>query len=90
MGPMIPKEMIYNLHCGDVRGDVPLPPHGTDTRNSDPRWLTSEIKKIICKRKRLYDMYKRTNCSISHEGYNSYRYKVTNEIRTAKNFVMKN
>ena len=28
---MIPKEMEYNLHYGDVRGDVPLPPHGTNT-----------------------------------------------------------
>ena len=26
MGPMIPKEMKYNLHYGKVRGDV-LPPH---------------------------------------------------------------
>ena len=24
MGPMIPKEMKYNLHYGDVRGDVEL------------------------------------------------------------------
>ena len=27
MGPMIPKEMKYNLHYGDVRGDVLPPPH---------------------------------------------------------------
>ena len=25
MGPVIPKEMKYNLHYGDVRGDVLLP-----------------------------------------------------------------
>ena len=31
MCPMIPKEMIYNLHCGDVRGDVLPPPYGTNT-----------------------------------------------------------
>ena len=31
MGPMIPKEMKYNLHYGKVRGDVLPPPHGTNT-----------------------------------------------------------
>ena len=29
--PVIPKEMKYNLHFGDVRGDVLPPPHGTNT-----------------------------------------------------------
>ena len=28
---MIPKEMKYNLHFGDVRGDVLTPPHRTNT-----------------------------------------------------------
>ena len=31
MGPMIPKEMKYNLHYGDVRGDVLPPQHSTNT-----------------------------------------------------------
>ena len=31
MEPMIPKEIKYNLHYSDVRGDVLLPPHGTNT-----------------------------------------------------------
>ena len=31
IGPMIPKEMKYNLHYGKVRGDVLPPPHGTNT-----------------------------------------------------------
>ena len=26
---MISKEMKYDLHYGDVRGDVILPPHGS-------------------------------------------------------------
>ena len=34
MGPMIPKEMIYNLHYGKVRGDILPPPHGTNTSYS--------------------------------------------------------
>ena len=28
---MIPKEMKYNLHYGEVRGDVVPPPYGTNT-----------------------------------------------------------
>ena len=28
---MIPKEMKYNLHYGDVREDALPPPHGTNT-----------------------------------------------------------
>ena len=31
MSQFIPKEMKYNLHYGDVRGDVLLTPHGTNT-----------------------------------------------------------
>ena len=31
MGPMIPKEMKYNLHYGNIRGDFLPPPHGTNT-----------------------------------------------------------
>ena len=27
-GPVISKEMKYNLHYGEVRGDVLRPPHG--------------------------------------------------------------
>ena len=31
MGPMIPKGMKYNLHYGEVRGDVLRQPHDTNT-----------------------------------------------------------
>ena len=30
MGPMIPKEMEYNLHYGKIRGDVLPTPKGTN------------------------------------------------------------
>ena len=30
MGPIIPKEMKYNLHYGKVREDILPPPHGTN------------------------------------------------------------
>ena len=31
MGPMIPKEMKYNLHYGKVQGDILPLPHSTNT-----------------------------------------------------------
>ena len=31
IGPVIPKEMEYNLYYDEVRGDVVLQPHGTNT-----------------------------------------------------------
>ena len=34
MDPMIQKEMKYNLHYGDVRGDILSPLHGTNTNCS--------------------------------------------------------
>ena len=40
---MIPKEMKYNLHYGDVREDVLPPPHGTNTSCSLEK-LTMMIK----------------------------------------------
>ena len=33
---MIPKEIKYNLHYGDVRGDVLLPPHDTTPATVEP------------------------------------------------------
>ena len=45
---MIPKEIKYNLHHGDVRGDFLLPPHGTtpDTaeKNKCQKGLPLETK----------------------------------------------
>ena len=32
MGPMIPKEMKYNLHYDKVGGDILPLPHGTNTK----------------------------------------------------------
>ena len=43
MGPMIPKEMKYNLYYGKVRGDVLPPPHGTNTSCSV---VKKNVKKI--------------------------------------------
>ena len=57
-------------------------------RQSDPPWLTCEIKKIIRKRKRLYKKYKKTKRPADFEKYKHTRNITTAEIRKAKQFVI--
>ena len=56
-------------------------------RETDPPWLTSKIKKMKRKRKRLYDKYMQSRTEINHDNYKMYRNKVTNEIRKSKKSV---
>ena len=53
-------------------------------RQSDPPWLTNNIKKMMRKRKRLYDKYKRSNNIVDFENFKQIRNRVTNEIRKSK------
>ncbi|MCG8113231.1 MAG: reverse transcriptase domain-containing protein, partial [Candidatus Thiodiazotropha taylori] len=53
-------------------------------RQSDPPWLSNDIKKLIRKKKRFYDKYKRTNNMHDFENYKHIRNKLTNEIRKSK------
>ena len=46
MGPTIPKEMKYNLHYGDVRGDVLPPPHGTNTSCSVAKQMPKAVLNV--------------------------------------------
>ena len=46
MGPMIPKEIKYNLHYGEVWGDVLRSPHGTNTSCSVVKVYTTKIYRI--------------------------------------------
>ena len=43
MGPMIQKEMRYNLHHGDVRGDVLPLPHGSNMSFSLKRLIVQSL-----------------------------------------------
>ncbi|MCG8047067.1 MAG: reverse transcriptase domain-containing protein, partial [Candidatus Thiodiazotropha endolucinida] len=54
-------------------------------RKSDPPWLTNDIKKLMRKRKRLYDKYKRTKQEQDFNKYKQVRNQVTAFIRKAKN-----
>ena len=54
-------------------------------RKSDPPWLNRKlIKRMMRKRKRQYNKYKRTNNDNDHSTYKRFRNKVTNEIRQSK------
>ena len=58
---MIPKEMKYNLHYGDVREDVLPPPHGTNTSCSLEKltMMIKESKTIISKKMGLDILHKK-------------------------------
>ena len=53
-------------------------------RQSDPNRLTYSIKKMMRKRNRLYDKYKRTKTVADLENYKHYRNHVTNAVRKSK------
>lgn len=53
-------------------------------RQSDPSWLTNNIKKMMRKRKRLYDKFKRSKSTVDFENYKHIRSKITSEIRKSK------
>ena len=55
---MIPKEIKYNLHYDDVRGDFLRPPHGTTSAtvecNKSKQGLPLEIEQIMYKETKGY------------------------------------
>ena len=53
-------------------------------RNSDLSWLSNSIKRLMRKRKRLFDKYKKYKSLVDFENYKHVRNKVTNEIRKSK------
>ena len=61
-----------------------IPNKDIKIRKSDPAWLTTDIKRLMRKRKRLYDKYKRSKNITDFEIYKNIRNKVTFEIRKSK------
>ena len=66
-----------------------IPNKTIKVRQSDPKWLTNEIKQLIRKKKRLYDKYKQTLGINDFEKYKQTRNKVTNAIRKSKSDEIK-
>ena len=61
-----------------------IPNKKVKIRQSDPSWHTSEIKKMIRKRKRLYTKFKRSKTPTDFENYKQIRNKTIAEIRKSK------
>lgn len=53
-------------------------------RTSDPPWLTNNIRRLMRKRKRLYDKYKSSKNQSDFDNYKRVRNEVTKEIRNSK------
>ena len=53
-------------------------------RKSDSSWLTNNIKRLMRKRKRLYDKYKRSKNQTDFNNYKQVRNDVTFQIRKAE------
>ncbi|MES9992770.1 MAG: endonuclease/exonuclease/phosphatase family protein, partial [Candidatus Thiodiazotropha sp.] len=70
--------------------DKHIPNKTIKIRKSDPSWLTNNIKRLIRKKKRLYDKYKKTNNMTDFENYKHIRNQVTNEIRKSKSAELEN
>ena len=63
-----------------------IPNKDIKVRKSDPAWLTNNIKRLMRKRKRLYDKYKRSKDNADFGNYKNVRNKVTYEIRKSKKY----
>ena len=64
-----------------------IPNKTINVRPSDPSWLNTNIKRLIRKRKRYYNKYKKTKTSSDCEVYKRIRNLVNNEIRNSKQNV---
>ena len=53
---------------------------------TDPPWLTTNIKKLLRKKKRLYDKQKKSNNPTHWDAYKRFRNHVTSEIRKSKQY----
>ena len=53
-------------------------------RPLDPPWLTTYIRKLIRKRKRLFSKFKKSKNANDFDNYKTFRNIVTNEIRKSK------
>lgn len=65
-----------------------VPNKNIKVRQSDPPWLNNTIKKMIRKRKRLFNKFKSSRNDIDFQNYKRFRNKVTNAIRQSKKTIL--
>ena len=68
--------------------DKHIPNKSIKVRKSDPPWLNTNIKRLLRKKKRLYDKYKKSKNVNHFERYKRYRNLATKEIRKSKKDVI--
>ncbi|MES9992730.1 MAG: reverse transcriptase family protein, partial [Candidatus Thiodiazotropha sp.] len=84
------KHNDVNIYANNITehllnlSDKHIPNKIIHARQSDPAWLTTHIKKLIRKRKRLYKKYKRTKTNTDFDKYKKIRNHINNEIRNSK------
>lgn len=84
------KDNNIDTYAKNITGQISnlahkhIPNKTITVRQSDPPWLTNEIKKMIRKRKRLYNKFKRTKNNIDFESYKQIMNKIICEIRKSK------
>ena len=61
-----------------------IPSKDVTVRPSDPSWLHNDIRRLMRKRKRLYDKAKQTNTNNAWTQYKHIRNETTTAIRNAK------
>ena len=61
-----------------------IPNKVINVRPTDPSWLTTNIRKLIRKRKRFYLKYKKTKANSDYDVYKKFRNHVNNEIKKSK------
>ena len=59
-----------------------------NARKTDPAWLPTQVKKLIRKKKILYDKYKKSNNIYHFETYKQFKNLVTREIRKSKKEIL--
>ena len=61
-----------------------IPNKTVKIHSSDLPWLTNSIKRLMRKRKRLYDKYKKSKSITAFNNYKNIRNQVTREIRKSR------
>ena len=72
------------IHAISANAEKVIPNKIVTVRAGEPSWISSKIKKLIRKRKRLYRKYKRNPTMDNQSKYKSLRNSIVNLIRTAK------
>ena len=84
------KNNDINIYANNITEQViksskiHIPNKFIKVRESDPHWMSNNIKQMVRKRKRLYDTYKRTKNASDLQNFKQYSNKIKGGIRKSK------